>query len=178
MKSLKYSLPISMLIWFIPIVSGVIAGSIIGFVERKIMRSIISSIILSIIASAFYIILSIYFLKIAILGNLISLSISAISLINSFACIITSYFISSRAVFSSVNHGVLESEFHVKSEEELKRRLNNYTFNCRDPVYKFHEDKKVEANLDCNEYYIYYEVVNEGRGYRVKLKVKPKAIDK
>lgn len=71
MKSLKYTIPVALAVWWIPILNGIIVGAVAGFSERRRDTSMVSSGVASLIGSALYLYLAFKVLVVPIFGNLL-----------------------------------------------------------------------------------------------------------
>ncbi|ARM76171.1 hypothetical protein [Acidianus manzaensis] len=169
MQSIKYSIPVALLTWWIPFLGGLITGLVSGFAERKISHSIISSATASIIASALYILLFVKIVEIPILGNFLPVITVILCSVSSVISIITAYFISSNIVRFSSEENSAKIEFYAKNQEEIEEKIKPYENGCSDPQYSFYGEDKVVVTRKCNGFTLKYEIVKEGRRYKVSL---------
>ncbi|AWR97472.1 hypothetical protein DFR86_07860 [Acidianus sulfidivorans JP7] len=169
MHSIKYSIPVAILTWWIPFLGGIITGLISGFSERKISHSIASSAIASIIASSLYILVFVKIVKIPILGNLLPVVTIILCSVSTIISIVTAYFISSNIVRFSSEGNSAKIEFYAKNQEEIEEKIKPYENGCGDPQYSFYGEDKVVVTRKCNGFILKYEIEKEGKRYKVSL---------
>ncbi|AEB95831.1 MAG: hypothetical protein QXR57_07195 [Metallosphaera sp.] len=174
MKSLKYSIPLALAIWWVPIIDGVIVGAVTGFSERRRDSAIASSFIASLIASSLYVYLAFKVLTVPLLGNLLPILSIIFSIVGIAVSALVSYVVSGRTAISVVTPDGAEMEFYANNNEEIEQRLSSLTNGCGDPSYNVIDENNMEVTRECNGYQLQYKVSKEGRGYRVNIKVKTK----
>ncbi|AWR99081.1 hypothetical protein [Metallosphaera hakonensis] len=172
MKSLKYSIPVALAVWWIPILDGVIVGLVSGFSERRKDTAPISSLIASSLASALYVYLAFKVLVVPFLGNLLPVFSVIFSVLGIASSVLISYAISGRTMFSVVTPDGAEMEFHAKNNSEIEERLGSLINGCGEPSYNVIDENNMIVTRKCNGYEVQYRVRKEGKGYRVNIKVK------
>ena len=171
---LKYTIPLALAIWWIPIFSGLILGFVSSFLNKEYKKGIFSVLLSSIIASAFYIALAFYVLKVPILGNLLPTFAIIFSAIDTALSLLVFNFIFYKSSFSSITADGMYSEFYVSSREEVEDRLKELLINCGDPKLTLSEDK-ISVHRECTGYVVDYDIVEAGKNkYKVRLQVKKK----
>jgi len=171
-KSLKYSLPVALATWWIPILDGVIVGFVTGFYERRRDRAVSSALISSIAASALYVYIAFRVLTVPVLGNLLPVLSLIFSVVGISISVLVSQAVSSRTTFSVLSPDSAEMEFYAKSNEEIEKRLEVLGGNCGEPIYEVLSEDKVVVRRKCNGYDLIYEILREGKGFRVKVRMK------
>ncbi|EZQ02249.1 MULTISPECIES: hypothetical protein [Acidianus] len=169
MRSLKYTIPLALGIWWIPIASGIIDGFIASFTEKKITNSIISAALSSSIASAVYIFIAIKILVVPFLGNLLPFFAILFSAVDIGISLATAYFLSSRMIRTTIVGNSEVMEFYVNSQDEIEEKLRPFDNGCQQPVYSFSGENKVIVTRKCNGYQMKYEIMKEGKKYKVVL---------
>ncbi|AWR93323.1 hypothetical protein [Acidianus brierleyi] len=170
MRSLKYSIPLALAIWWLPILGPIIVGLANSFLERKLYSSIISSIISSAIASTVYIFLAVKFLFVPLLGDLLQFLSIILSIVGIGISAFVAFLVSRHMVYSYYNENSLNMEFYAKDQDEIEDRLRPFYENCSSPVYSFSENKII-VKRKCSGFTLEYEMTKEGKGYRVKVRV-------
>lgn len=169
MKSLKYTVLVALLTWWVPFLGGIITGLVSGFAEKKISQSVISALIASISASILYVSIFTKIVYVPILGNLLPILAIIFSAISTVISVIVAYFISANIVRFSAEGNKAKIEFYAKNQEEIEEKLKPYEYGCETPHYSFYEDKKVIVTRRCNGFTLRYEITKEDRRYKVKL---------
>ncbi|BCS92408.1 hypothetical protein L3N51_02131 [Metallosphaera sp. J1] len=172
MKSLKYSIPVALAVWWIPILNGIIVGLVAGFSERRRDTAVISAGIGSLIASALYLYLAFKVLVVPILGNLLPVLSVIFSIVGISLSLLSSYLVSNRTTISVVTPEGAEMEFYARNNDEIEQRLSSLTQGCGNPSYNVIDENNMIVTRKCNGYELQYQVRKEGRGYRVNIKVK------
>jgi len=171
---LKYTIPLAIAIWWLPIISGLILGFVTSFLEREYKRGLMTLAISSALASALYIFLAFYALKVPFLGNLLptfSVIFSVIDLVIAYLIFNFTFY---KSAYSSISPEGIQSEFYVSSREEIEERIKDLLVACGEPHMTLSEDKII-VHRDCSGYTIDYEMVEAGRNrYKVRLEVKKK----
>ncbi|WP_369610505.1 hypothetical protein [Sulfurisphaera javensis] len=171
---LKYLIPLALAIWWLPILSGLILGFVTSFLEREHKKGVLTIILSSLIASAFYISLAIYVLKVPFLGNLLPTFSVIFSIIDTVIATLTFNFIFYKSSYSTITTDGMYTEFYVSSREEIEDRLKDLLVNCRDPQLTLSEDK-ISVHRECSGYIVDYEMIEAGKNkYKVRLQVKKK----
>ena len=171
---LKYTVPLAIAIWWLPIISGLILGFVTSFLEKEYKQGLVTIIISSGLASTLYIFLAFYVLKIPFLGNLLPI----LSIIFSLVDIVIAYFVFNfsfyRSTYSSISSEGIYTEFYVSSRDEIEDRIKDLLVSCGNPQLTLSENK-ILVHRDCSGYIIDYEMVEAGKNkYKVKLQVKKK----
>ena len=171
---LKYAVPLAIAIWWLPIISGLILGFVTSFLEKEYKQGLVTIVISSGLASALYIFLAFYVLKIPFLGNLLPI----LSVIFSIVDVVIAYLIFNfsfyRSTYSTISPEGIYTEFYVSSREEVEDRIKDLLVSCGDPHLTLSENKII-VHRDCSGYSIDYEMVEaEKNKYKVRLQVKKK----
>ncbi|QKR00247.1 hypothetical protein GWK48_07540 [Metallosphaera tengchongensis] len=172
MRSLKYSIPIALAVWWLPILNGVIVGLVTGFSERRRDVALISASVSSVLATAVYVFLAYKVLDVPLLGNLLPVFTVIFSLIGISLSVTISYLVSNRTTFSVITPEGADMEFYVKDNSEIEQRLSSLTAGCGEPSYNILDENNVTVTRKCNGYEIEYNVKKEGRMYKVNVHVK------
>ncbi|BBL46343.1 hypothetical protein [Metallosphaera sedula] len=172
MKSLKYTIPVALAVWWIPILNGIIVGAVAGFSERRRDTSMVSSGVASLIGSALYLYLAFKVLVVPIFGNLLPVLAVIFSIVGISLGLLASYTISNRTTVSVVTPEGAEMEFYAKNNDEIEQKLSSLTQGCGNPSYNVIDENNMIVTRKCNGYELQYQVRKEGRGYRVNIKVK------
>jgi len=171
---LKYTVPLAIAIWWLPIISGLIIGFVTSFLEKEYKRGLATIIISSGLASALYIFLAFYVLKVPFLGNLLptfSIIFSAVDLVIAYLVFNFTFY---KSAYSSISPEGVYSEFYASSREEIEDRIKDLLVACGDPQMTLSENKII-VHRECSGYIVEYEMIEAGKNrYKVKLQVKKK----
>lgn len=169
MRSIKISIPVSLITWWLPLIGGTIIGFISGTIERKIASAIISVGITSAIASTFYILLGFEVLYVPLLGNLLPIILVISSIANSALAVFVAYFISTKMIRSTFEGNSATIEFYAKNQEEINEKLNEIATRCSEPTYFIHNENEMEVTRRCEGFTMRYVIRKEGRLLKVTL---------
>ncbi|AEE93880.1 MULTISPECIES: hypothetical protein [Acidianus] len=169
MRSIKISIPVSLVTWWLPLVGGAIIGFISGTIERKIASAIISVGITSAIASTFYILLGFKVLYVPLLGNLLPVILVISSVVNSALAVFVAYFISTKMIRSTFEGNNAKIEFYARDQDEINEKLNEIATQCSEPTYSFHSENEVEVTRRCEGFTMRYIIRKEGKLFKVTL---------
>lgn len=176
---LHYTIPIAIGLWWIPVIGPAIFGFVNAFIEKSYKRSLISTVISSSLASLIYILLSIYVIKIPLLGNFLPVITIILSLVGIAISIMVVYLVFSRITIMSVSNEGVYTEFYSSSFDEAKEKIDAFISSlginlsdCPDPSLELSE-KRIKSTFNCNGLKVQYEVTEELRGkYKVKVWIK------
>lgn len=171
---LKYIIPLTIAVWWIPILSGLIVGFVTSFLEGNYRRGLFTLLTSSGLASAFYIVLALYVLKVPFLGNLLptfSIIFSAVDIVIAYLVFSFTFY---KSAYTKMTQEGIYSEFYASSREEIEDRIKDLLIECGSPQLNLSEDK-ISVHRECSGYIVDYEMIEAGKNrYKVKLQVKKK----
>ena len=156
---------VSIIIWPIPILNGIVAG-VLSSIEESITRSVMLAIFSSMLASTLYYLIDMY-IKLPILTPLVLIIISIVGTI--FAI----YF----SIYTKLNfEEILEtpsgitSKYYVRKLSEVKYHISSLGFRCRRSKLHIKDEKHVVIYFDCGNTVLVAEVKKEWKYLKVVMR--------